>query len=105
MYWIIVVAFMAGCVLTFGATGVTIMLTPKPDCLNCHLKGLARLMVLAGAWFGLARAASGGWTPTWDVTLYVLGIGLLSALYLRERWHAAKVREQTSSSSQGEAAT
>jgi len=81
--------FLIGCLLACISTLAVLAWSPKPCGAWCHLRGLARLAVLAGAAFGAARAAS-GWTPPWDGVLLVWGVGVVYAVQA----HAEAARQR-----------
>ena len=49
----------------------------------CHLRGLGRLGVMAGAAMGAARAAE-GWSPPADVVLFMWAVSVVYWLQARE---------------------
>lgn len=74
--------YMIGCLLACISNLAVLAWSPKPCGAWCHLRGLARLAVLAGAAFGAARAAA-GWSPPLDGVLLVWGVGIAYAVQAR----------------------
>lgn len=77
------ILFVLACVAATLAIFATLALSSKPCGMWCHLRGLARAVVLAGMLFGAARTLETGVAPTWDVIALAIGLAVIYCVQAR----------------------
>jgi hypothetical protein len=93
MQALLLVLFVIGCLLAALGALVTFLLTDRPRSASDHMASLGRMLILGGALFGACRAGWSGWEPWPEMVAFVVGIGILTALYAWRNYKAAVVAE------------
>lgn len=81
---LLLVMFVAGCLLALYGVIVTIALLDKPRGWYCHLRGLSLIGLFVMSAVGLCSVVFGGLRPDVASAIYTLLTGLLIALYGRQ---------------------
>lgn len=87
------ILFLLGALPTVGGIAILVALAPKPKGAKAHLLGVARYLMVTGGALAAARVLM-GWTPSWDVAVLMLGLGLGMGIYARENHLLAKLQEK-----------
>lgn len=74
--------FVISCAAVIVSTLCVSLLADPPRSLWEHLRGAARIMLIAGASFSVARAFN-GWAPTQDLVVLQIGIALMCVAQVR----------------------
>lgn len=73
------VLFLIGCAFAALSTFAVLAWSPRPDSIWLHVRGGARLGVMASSILSAAGAKE-GWTPPWESVLFVWTVGLAYAM-------------------------
>lgn len=87
------ILFIAGCAPAALAALVTFLLSDKPRTLADHLASVGRLLIIAGALFGICRAGWYGGRPLPETVALAMGIGILAVVYAWRQYTAALLAE------------